>query len=124
MDLFLISLNFFTIIMYMKFHNTAQEIEDVSFALLIFIRNSSQLLRLVVLIKNQKTVKVINIVIFQKNVNDIINFNTLFEEKKFENLSLKKEKSNEVISFVDDDITKKSKHLHVIHLDFKDNDLD
>jgi hypothetical protein len=58
LDVFLIFLNFFTIFMYLKFHNTAQEIEDISFALLIFIRNSSQLLRLVVLIKNQKTISV------------------------------------------------------------------
>jgi hypothetical protein len=42
----------------MKFHNAAQEIEDISFALLIFIRNSSQLLRLYVLIKNQQTISV------------------------------------------------------------------
>lgn len=42
----------------MKFHNAAQEIEDISFALLIFIRNSSQLLRLYVLIKNQQAISV------------------------------------------------------------------
>jgi hypothetical protein len=42
----------------MKFHNFAQQIEDISFALLIFIRNSSQLLRLVVLLKNEKQVRV------------------------------------------------------------------
>ncbi len=42
----------------MEFHNTAEEIEDISIALLIFIRNSSQLLRLFVLVKNQKSVKV------------------------------------------------------------------
>lgn len=57
-DLFLILLSFFTIFMYLKFHNTAQEIEDISFALLIFIRNSSQLLRLFVLIRNQLTIAV------------------------------------------------------------------
>jgi hypothetical protein len=57
-DLFLIMLSFFTIFMYLKFHNTAQEIEDISFALLIFIRNFSQLLRLYVLIRNQSTIAV------------------------------------------------------------------
>ena len=62
--------------MYMKFHNTAQEIEDISFALLIFISNSSQLLRLFVLVKNQK--------IISKNVQEIINLNILFDQKKFE----------------------------------------
>jgi hypothetical protein len=51
-------LNLFTIFMYMKFHNTAQELEDISFALLIFVRNSSQFLRLIVLIKNQQAVSV------------------------------------------------------------------
>ena len=58
LDVFLISLNFFTILMYLKYHTTAQEIEDISFAFLIFLRNFSQLLRLVVLIKNQKSISV------------------------------------------------------------------
>lgn len=57
----------------MKFHNAAQEIEDISFALLIFIRNSSQLLRLYVLIKNQQAISVRFI---YKN-----NFQLLFIEK-------------------------------------------
>jgi hypothetical protein len=50
----------FTIFMYLKTHNTAQEVEDISFALLILLRNSSQLLRLFVLIKNQQLVTVRN----------------------------------------------------------------
>jgi hypothetical protein len=58
LDLFLVLLNIFTIFMYLKFHNTAQEVEDISFALLILMRNSSQLLRLFVLIKNQQDVTV------------------------------------------------------------------
>ncbi len=48
----------FTVFMYLKFHGAAAEIEEISFLLLIFIRNSSQLLRLIVLIKNQKNIAV------------------------------------------------------------------
>jgi hypothetical protein len=58
LDLFLILLNVLTILLYIKYHNKAQEIEDISFAFLIFFRNSSQLLRLIVLIKNQKSISV------------------------------------------------------------------
>ena len=54
-------MTFVTIFLYMEFHNTAQEIEDISFALLLLIRNSSQLLRLIVLIKNQQAVSVYSI---------------------------------------------------------------
>jgi hypothetical protein len=52
-------MTFVTIFLYMEFHNTAQELEDISFALLLLIRNSSQFLRLIVLVKNHKAVSVI-----------------------------------------------------------------
>ncbi len=121
LDLFLLMLNLFTIFMYMKFHNTAQELEDISFALLIFVRNSSQFLRLIVLIKNQQAVSVY-IIYIQKNVEEIINFNTLFEEKKFEILSNKKNE-NEAILFVEDENKKKDEikftNYNYDHHDFK-----
>ncbi len=44
--------------MHLKFKGAIEEVEDMSFALLIFIRNTSQLLRLVVLLKNQNEVRV------------------------------------------------------------------
>ena len=44
--------------MYLEFHGAAEEIEEISLLLLIFIRNSSQLLRLIVLIKNHKNIAV------------------------------------------------------------------
>jgi len=59
LDALLMILSLFTIILYLKLQDLTQQIEDISFALLIFIRNSSQLLRLVVLLKNEKEVRVI-----------------------------------------------------------------
>jgi hypothetical protein len=50
----------------MESHGYKQELEELSFALLLAIRNSSQLLRLFVLIKNQKTVSVSIIMIVEK----------------------------------------------------------
>ncbi len=44
--------------MYLKIQDISQKIEDISFALLIMIRNSSQFLRLLVLMKNQQEVRV------------------------------------------------------------------
>jgi len=51
-------MNIVSIALYIAFHNIIQEIEDITLAFLIILRNGSQLLRLIVLIKNQKTVKV------------------------------------------------------------------
>ena len=51
-------LSIVTIIMYLKIQDISQKIEDISFALLIMIRNSSQFLRLLVLMKNQQEVRV------------------------------------------------------------------
>lgn len=51
-------MNIVSIALYIAFHNIIQEIEDISLAFLIILRNGSQLLRLIVLLKNQKTVKV------------------------------------------------------------------
>ena len=58
LDIILILLNITSIALYIVYHNLLQEIEDVTLAFLIILRNGSQLLRLIVLIKNQKTVKV------------------------------------------------------------------
>lgn len=62
MDIVLILLNITSIALYIAYHNLLQEIEDVTLAFLIILRNGSQLLRLIVLIKNQKTVKVNNLI--------------------------------------------------------------
>lgn len=51
-------MNIISISIYIVYHNLLQEIEDITLAFLIMLRNGSQLLRLIVLIKNQKTVKV------------------------------------------------------------------
>jgi len=59
LDIMLIIMNFISISLYIIYHNLLQEIEDVTLAFLIILRNGSQLLRLIVLIKNQKTVKVL-----------------------------------------------------------------
>lgn len=57
----------------------------------------------------------------QKNVEEVINLNILFEEKKFEILSMKNKSSSHAISFVDEDFMhtgkispiNKKKHLKV-----------
>jgi len=51
-------MNILTITMYLKMHTLAQDLEEISFVLLIIIRNSSQLLRLCVLCKKHKRIKV------------------------------------------------------------------
>lgn len=96
-DVLLIVLNIFTITIYLEYHNKAQEIEDISFAFLIFFRNFSQLLRLFVLIKNQKSIS--------KNIEEVINLNVLFEEKKIEIMTEPHKYHNEVISFVNDEVS-------------------
>lgn len=58
LDILLILMNVTSIALYIAYHNLLQEIEDVTLAFLIILRNGSQMLRLIVLIKNQKTVKV------------------------------------------------------------------
>ncbi len=52
-------MNIFSIILYIVYHSFFEELEELTLSLLIIFRNGSQLLRLIVLIKNQKTVKVI-----------------------------------------------------------------
>lgn len=51
-------MNISSIILYIIYNNILGDVEDVTLAFLIILRNGSQLLRLIVLIKNQKTVQV------------------------------------------------------------------
>lgn len=75
----------------MKFHTTAQEIEDVSFALLIFVRNSSQLLRLIVLLKNQKAVRVSGFLKLRITLEKLQDFRPLWKATNFR-FGLKRQK--------------------------------
>ena len=72
LDILLISLNIISISLYIKYHDSLQEIEDITLAVLIIIRNASQLLRLIVLIKNQKSVKVKNKFLFRKMLKKLL----------------------------------------------------
>lgn len=65
-------LSIVTIIMYLKIQDISQKIEDISFALLIMIRNSSQFLRLLVLMKNQQEVRVKSRIFFNFSKNFLI----------------------------------------------------
>ena len=47
-----------SIVLYLELNNLSEKTEEVSFALLLFLRNFSQLLRLIVFFKNHKEVKV------------------------------------------------------------------
>ena len=51
-------MNIVTIVLYINFHSIAQEVEDITFALLIVIRNFSQFFRMYVMFKKQRRVKV------------------------------------------------------------------
>ena len=53
-------MNISTIVLYIVYHSFLQELEEFTLAILFLVRNTSQLLRLIILIKNQKTVKVFN----------------------------------------------------------------
>lgn len=58
LDIVLLALSCVSIILYLKFRNQVEKIEDVAFAFLIFLRNGSQLLRLFILLRNQNEVRV------------------------------------------------------------------
>ena len=50
-----------SIVIYLEHNNLSKKIEEFSFALLLFLRSFSQLLRLFFFLKNQKDVKVKNL---------------------------------------------------------------
>jgi hypothetical protein len=54
-------------------------------------------------------------------VEEIINFNVLFEEKKFQNLKIKKTTSG-AISFVDDEVNKNGVGINFTNLNYDNND--
>lgn len=96
-------------------YNTIQQVEDLTFAFIIFLRNLSQLVRLYLLIKSQHIV--------QKNVQEIIDLNSIYEEKKLESLQMQNIKyENNKYSFFEDEEDKKPKISKIsnTNYDFKE----
>ena len=90
LDLLVILGSLFTILIYFKVHSILEEIEDISFAFTLLLRNFSQLLRLIVLMKNRNSIR--------RNIDESKSFSHNIT-KEF--ISLEKTK-NETLSFMDD----------------------
>ena len=81
-DVFLIVMSILSIILFLKyyFYSTIGEIEDLTIGSLLLLRNITQFIRILVLIKNQKHIK--------ETIKDDKCFNKLIHQNKIEMMRL------------------------------------